>query len=278
MGPNTDTVLHHPADTMGEEVQGGGNVLVRDEDGVRWVVLDRPERHNAVDLPTAWEWTGAMKVASRDPAVRAVVLAGEGPSFSAGGDLKAFRQADDRQAYVREVATAIGEGVQAIATMPKPVVAAVHGNAMGVGLSMFLAADYKVAAEGTRMAMSYVNVGLTPGGSGTWMLSRIVGHSRAMGMLLLGEAINAEEALGMGIVNRVVSGPGLRQVAREVAGRLARGAAGALGGTKALVWQAYGEPLGEHLAREAEAIGRAADGPEFEEGSLAFFERRQARY
>jgi 2-(1,2-epoxy-1,2-dihydrophenyl)acetyl-CoA isomerase len=261
-----------------DEARRGVNVLSRDEGSVRWVVLNRPERHNAIDLPTAKEWAMVLGAAANDPSVRAVVLAGEGPSFSAGGDLKAFRAAEDRQAYLRSVATAVGEGVVHIAGMDKPVVAAVHGNAMGVGFSMFLAADYKLVAEGTRMAMSYVNVGLTPGGSGTWMLTRIVGHSKAMELILLGDAIGADEAAALGIANRVVSGPGLRQVAGEVAQRFASGPPGALAHTKALMWSGYGEPLSTHLEREAEEIGSAAGTQEFEEGSLAFFERRQARF
>ncbi len=278
MVPNTDIVLPSKVMTMEGEVREGVNVLSRDEGDVRWVVLNRPERHNAIDLPTAKEWAVVLGTAANDPNVRTVVLAGEGPSFSAGGDLKAFRDAEDRENYLRSVAAAIGEGVMHIVNMDKPVVAAVHGNAMGVGFSMFLAADYKLAAEGTRMAMSYVNVGLTPGGSGTWMLSRIVGHSKAMEFILLGDAINAEEAAELGIVNRVVSGLGLHDVAKEMAERFARGPPGALGRTKALMWLGYEEPLSVHLGREAEEIGKAAGTSEFEEGSAAFLERRRARF
>ncbi|MCK4300283.1 MAG: enoyl-CoA hydratase/isomerase family protein [Planctomycetes bacterium] len=278
METNTNIVLTPVVSSMGPEDRAGGTVITRDEGPVRWVSLNRPERHNAIDLPTAQEWAVALAGAANDPAVRAVVLAGEGPSFSAGGDLKAFRAVEDRQGYLGTVATAIGEGVMSIAFMDKPVVAAVHGNAMGVGFSMFLAADYKLIAEGTRMAMSYVNVGLTPGGSGSWMLSRLVGHSKAMEMLLLGDAIGAEEAEELRIVNRVVSAPGLQETARSVAERFAKGPPGAIGRTKALIWQGYGEPLYVHLAREADEIGRAAATPEFEEGSLAFFEGREARF
>jgi 2-(1,2-epoxy-1,2-dihydrophenyl)acetyl-CoA isomerase len=253
-------------------------VLAVDRGPVRWVVLNRPDRHNAIDVSTAEAWTAALKGAAADPSVRCVVLAGEGPSFSAGGDLKAFREAPDRRGYLTGVATVLGEGVATIATMGKPVLAAVHGNAMGVGFSMFLAADYKLAAEGTRFAMSYINVGLTPGGSGTWMLSRLVGHSKAMELLLMGEVIEVEEALELGIVNRVVAASSLRDAAQEVATRFAGKAPMALARTKALVWNAYTEPLGPHLAREAEEIGLAADTHEFEEGSLAFFERRAPRF
>ncbi len=254
--------------------------LVRTEDreDVRWVVLDRPERHNAIDLPTAKAWAQALEEASTDRNVRAVVISGDGPSFCAGGDLKAFRDTDDRIAYVTAVATTIGRGMNHVVSMPKPVVAAVHGNAMGVGFTLFLGADYKVVAEGTRMAMSYINVGLTPGGGGTWLLSRIVGQSKAMEMILLGDPVSAEEALGMRIVNEVVSPAGLEARAQEVAGRLARQAPSTLAKTKELMWSAHTVPLQSHLMTEAEAIGRAAGMPEFEEGANAFFERRKPEF
>ena len=257
---------------------GPGTVLVEDRGQVRWVVLNRPSRHNAIDLDTALEWAQALGGAASAPGVRVVVLAGEGASFSAGGDLRAFRQAEDRGKYLSSVATAIGEGVGHIQSMGKPVIAAVHGNAMGVGFSMFLAADYKMVAENTKMAMSYVNVGLSPGGGGTWLLSRIVGVSKAMEMILLGDPIGAEEAMDLGIVNRVVSPLGLRDAAQKLAERFCRGPPETLARTKSLMWSAHAEPLDVHLAREAEEIGRAAEGPEFEEGSLAFFERRPPNF
>lgn len=249
-----------------------------DRDRVRWVVLDRPAKRNAMDLPTAKAWTQALEEASTDRSVRAVVLAGEGPTFCAGGDLRSFQQAEDRVAYVTAVATTIGRGVNHVVSMPKPVVAAVHGAAMGVGFTLFLGADLKVAAEGTRMAMSYINVGLTPGGGGTWMLSRIVGQSKALEMILLGDPITASQALELRIVNEVVPAEALQERAQEVAVRLAAQAPNALARTKELMWSAHTVPLQSHLMTEAEAIGRLAGASEFEEGARAFFERRKPEY
>ena len=257
---------------------GSGTVHVEDRGPVRWVVLNRPSRHNAIDLDTAIAWAQALGEAASASGARAVVLAGEGRSFCAGGDLKAFRQAGDRRMYLSSVASAIGEGVEHIKSMGKPVIAAVHGNAMGVGFSMFLAADYKMVAENTKMAMSYVNVGLSPGGGGTWLLSRIVGMSKAIEMILLGDPIGADEALDLGIIDRVVSPYGVREAVQKLGQRFAGAPAETLARPKALMWSAHAEPLDVHLAREAEEIGRAAEGPEFEEGSLAFFERRPADF
>jgi 2-(1,2-epoxy-1,2-dihydrophenyl)acetyl-CoA isomerase len=249
-----------------------------DRDDVRWVILDRPEKRNAIDLPTAKAWAQALEEASTDRSVRAVVLAGEGPSFCAGGDLRSFQETDDRVAYVTAVATAIGRGVNHVTSMPKPVVAAVHGNAMGVGFTLFLGADYKVVAEGTRMAMSYINVGLTPGGGGTWLLSRIVGQSKAMEMILLGDPIGAGEAKDMRIVNEVVPEEELQGRAQAIAERLAAQAPNTLARTKELMWSSHTVPLQSHLMTEAETIGRTAGMPEFEEGAKAFFERRKPEF
>jgi 2-(1,2-epoxy-1,2-dihydrophenyl)acetyl-CoA isomerase len=253
-------------------------ILVEDRGPVRWVILNRERKHNAIDLMTAKEWAKALTEASTDTSVRAVVMAGNGPSFCAGGDLKAFRDTDDRVAYVTAVASAIGLGVNHIVSMPKPVVAAVHGNAMGVGFTLFLGADYKVLAEGSRMAMSYINVGLTPGGGGTWMLSRIVGQSKAMEMILLGDPITAEEAKEMRIANEVVHRDDLGARAQAMAERLAGQAPGTLARTKELMWSAHTVPLQSHLMVEAETIGRAAGTAEFEEGAAAFFERRKPEF
>ncbi len=253
-------------------------VRQEDRDGVRWVVLDRPAKHNAIDLPTAKAWAKALEEASTDRSVRAVVLAGSGPSFCSGGDIRSFQQAEDRVAYLTAVATTIGRGVNHVVSMPKPVVAAVHGNAMGVGFTLFLGADYKMVARDARMAMSYINVGLTPGGGGTWMLSRIVGQSKAMEMILLGEPISASEALDLRLVNEVVAAESLEGRAQQVALRLAAQAPGALAHTKELMWSAHTVPLQSHLMTEAETIGRAAGTLEFEEGARAFFERRKPDY
>jgi 2-(1,2-epoxy-1,2-dihydrophenyl)acetyl-CoA isomerase len=263
---------------MGLDGASSDGVSVRDEGPVRWVVLDRPEKHNAIDLPVARAWMQALADAAVDDSVRAVVIAGNGPSFCAGGDLRSFQQAEDPVLYVHAVASAIGRGVKHIVSMPKGVVSAVHGNAMGVGFTLFLGTDYKVVAKGTRMAMSYINVGLTPGGGGTWLLSRIVGQSKAMEMILLGDTITAEDAMDMDIVNLLVPREDLEAEAQRVAERLALQAPETMARTKELMWASHTVPLQSHLDVEAEMIGRAAGKAEFEEGAAAFFERRKPEF
>ena len=263
---------------MGEGTRGRTGIRVEDRGAVRWVVLDRPERLNALDLPTATAWTDSLAEAAREATVRAVVLAGEGRAFCSGGDLKAFREAPDRHAYLRDVADTIGSGVLEIKSMDKPVIAAVHGHAMGVGLTLFLPCDLKLAATGTRMGMSYVNVGLSPGGGGSWMLPRMVGTTRAWEMLLLGEPLTAERALQLGLVTQVVPHEHLREEAQALGERLARGPREAIARIKRLLWASLESSFEDHLPKEEAAIADAASGAEFEEGSRAFLEKRAPRF
>jgi 2-(1,2-epoxy-1,2-dihydrophenyl)acetyl-CoA isomerase len=263
---------------MEEKHQALPGVRVEDKAAVRWVVLDRPDRLNALDLPTSRQWADARAAAAREPAVRAVVLAGEGRAFCSGGDLRAFREAPDRHAYLRDVADTIGSGVLEIKSMDKPVIAAVHGHASGVGLTLVLSCDLKLAATGTSLGMSYVNVGLSPGGGGSWMLPRMVGSTRAWEMLLLGEPVTAERALRMGLVTKVVPHEHLREEAQALGERMARGPREAIARIKRLLWASLASGFEDQLQREEAAIADAAAGPEFEEGSRAFLEKRAPRF
>ena len=268
------TVLHNAVGIMDDGTRGRTGIRVEDRGAVRWVALDRPERLNALDLPTATAWADALAEAARDKSVRAVVLAGEGRAFCSGGDLRAFREAPDRHTYLRDVADTIGSGVLEIKSMDKPVIAAVHGHAMGVGLTLLLPCDLKLAATGTRMGMSYINVGLSPGGGGSWMLPRMVGTTRAWEMLLLGEPLTAERALRLGLVTQVVPHEHLREEAQAIGERLARGPREAIARIKRLLWASMESSLEDHLRKEEAAIADAAAGAEFEEGSRAFLEKR----
>jgi len=256
----------------------GHGVRVEDKGPVRWILIDRPGVLNALDLPTAESWTAALGAAARAAPVRAVVLAGEGRAFCSGGDLRAFREAPDRHAYLRDVADTIGSGVLEIKSMDKPVIAAVHGHAMGVGLTLLLACDLKLAATGTRMGMSYVKVGLSPGGGGSWMLPRMVGTTRAWEMLLLGEPLTAERALRLGLVTQVVPHEHLREEAQALGERMARGPREAIARIKRLLWDSLEASFEDHLSKEEASIADAAAGAEFEEGSRAFLEKRAPRF
>jgi 2-(1,2-epoxy-1,2-dihydrophenyl)acetyl-CoA isomerase len=263
---------------MGDGTRGRAGIRVEDRGAVRWVVLDRPERLNALDLPTATAWADAIAEAARDKSVRAVVLAGEGRAFCSGGDLSAFREAHDRHAYLRDIADTIGSGVLEIKSMDKPVIAAVHGHAMGVGLTVVLPCDFRLATSGTRMGMSYVNVGLSSGGGASWMLPRMVGTTRAWEMLMLGEPVTADRALRLGLVTKVVPYEHLREEAQALGERLAHGPREAIARIKRLLWASMGSSFEDHLQREEAAIADAAAGVEFEEGSRAFIEKRAPKY
>jgi 2-(1,2-epoxy-1,2-dihydrophenyl)acetyl-CoA isomerase len=143
---------------------------------------------------------------------------------------------------------------------------------------MVLGCDLRLVSEGARLGMAFVNVALTPGGGGTWTLPRLVGPTRALEMLLLGEPLTAGQALEAGLVTRVVPDARLREEAQAVAGRLAGGPREAMARMKQLVWAALDNPLEAQLPLEIASISEMAEGADFEEGSRAFLEKRPARF
>ena len=153
-------------------------------DGVGHLTLARPERGNAIDLTMARELAAVTAAWSVDPTVRCVLLRGDGATFCVGGDLRSFAAEPDLPAHLLEVTDPFHAAVSRLARMPAPVVAAVQGSAAGGGLSLALAADVVLAAETSRFVVAYTAIGLTPDGSGSWMLPRLVGLRRALDLTL----------------------------------------------------------------------------------------------
>jgi len=162
--------------------------------------------------------------------------------------------------------------------MPKPVIARVQGAASGAGMSLVLACDLAIAGESARFSTAYMRVALSPDGSSTYFLPRLVGLKKALELFFLGEAFDAAEALRLGLVNRVVPDAELEGATLEIARRLAKGPALALAKAKELVYRGLGESLESQMENERRAIVLCADTDDFREGSQAFFERREARF
>src|SRR5919205_595907 len=187
-------------------------VALRRHDGVLTIALDRPQALNAWDRRLGEELLAAVQAAAADAAVRCVVITGSGRAFSSGADLKAgFEQTPeghpDVEAALRERYHPIIAGVR---TMPKPVVAAVNGPAVGIGCSLALACDLVVAAESAYFLLAFVNIGLMPDGGATLFVPAALGKARAVQMAMLGERIGARQALEWGLVNQVVDDRDLR--------------------------------------------------------------------
>jgi len=189
-----------------------------DQDGpVTVVTIDRPERRNAVDRPAAAALAGAFRAFDRDPGAAVAVLTGAGGAFCAGADLKAIAAGEPLRV------AADGDGPMGVTRLrlSKPVLAAVEGPAVGGGLELALWCDLRVAAEGARFGVLNRRVGVPLVDMGTVRLPRIVGHGRAMDLILTGRLVGAAEALAMGLVNRVMSDGQALAAAATLAGELA---------------------------------------------------------
>lgn len=243
-------------------------------DGVATLVLDRPERGNAIDLTMARELCDVLERWSVDRSVRAVLLTGAGPTFCVGGDLKSFTAASDLPHHLVEVTTPLHAAMSMLMRLDAPVVAAVHGSAAGAGLSLAAAADIVLAAASSRFVVAYTAIGLTPDGSASWSLPRVVGMRRALELTLTNRRLDADEAVAAGLATRVVPDADLADDALATARGLAAGPTGALGAAKRLLRESLGNDLEAQLALEVRSLARAAGSSDGREGIGAFLEKR----
>lgn len=249
------------------------------QDRVLVLTIANPEARNALD-PAVYELgRAAIEEAGLSEAVGAVVLTGEGGTFSAGGNLGRLAANRERPEDVQREATgALAGWVAAIRACSKPVLAAVEGAAAGAGFSLVLACDLVVAASDSVFSMAYVRVGLTPDGGSSVFLTRALSHQLAAELLFDGGRIGPQRLHALGIVNRVVEPGEALAEAMNWAGRLAEGPPAALARIKALLETSYGRPLGESLATETELFVQSTRHDEAGEGIAAFLEKRRPRF
>lgn len=258
-------------------------VLYEVRDRVARLTLNRPQSLNALNLDMIEALRLASARAEADPEVRAILVAGAGEHFMAGGDLKWFREQlalppQERQPLFERTISDVHQTTLQLRRCGKPVVAAVRGAVAGFGLSLMLAADLALAAEDAYFTLAYCNIALSPDGGATWSLPRTVGAKRAAEIALLGDRFDACQALAWGLVNRVVAGDELLPQAEKLALRLAAGPAEALASTKRLLNESLGNGLAEQLHAEQRAFAACGVNVDFGEGLAAFFEKRRPRF
>jgi 2-(1,2-epoxy-1,2-dihydrophenyl)acetyl-CoA isomerase len=262
-------------------------VLAREEGGVLWLTLNRPEAANALTPDQRDRLIERLAGAAERVDVRAVVLGATGRHFCTGADLRASQPGPERPAgaperVVGDVARMLAGGAQrlvsAVLDCDKPVVAAVNGTAAGIGAHLALACDLVLAAEGARFIEVFVRRGLVPDGGGSWLLPRLVGLARAKELMFFGDDLPAAEAERLGLVNRVVPADELPKVAAEWAGRLAAGPTRALGLTKRLLNRSLDSDRATAFREEALAQELNMTTEDANEGIQAFVERRDPRY
>lgn len=247
-------------------------------DGVAFITLAREEVANAVNLKTCQELVETALAAQEDASVRAVVLSGRGKMFCAGGDLGTFAGADEPRKLLKRMTIHLHAAIAMFARMDAPVIAAVNGAAAGAGFSMVCAADLAIAVESAKFTLAYTGAGLTPDGSSTYFLPRLVGRHRALELMLGNRVLSAQEALEWGIVNRVVPDGEAGAAAAELATMLAQGPTGAFGVTKRLVLASADNGLETQMELEGIEIARASGTADGQEGIAAFLAKRRPKF
>lgn len=250
------------------------------ESGVAVIALNRPEKRNAITDDMRTQFIDALENLSRDPAVRAVVLTGNGKGFCAGGDVSGMAQR--MEAPAGEVAfngwsrqQRVHQSVNLLYSMPKPTIAAVNGAAAGLGADMALACDFVMASEEASFAWSYIRRGLIPDGGGLYFLPRRVGLPRAKDLIFSGRRVDAREALELGIADRVCSSPTLLDEARAWALELGQGSATALALGKSILNQSYELSAHQVFAQGSQAQAVCYTSREHREAVHAFLNKQQ---
>lgn len=245
-------------------------VLIHVEADIATITLNRPEVANAFDLPMALAIAEVLKRCERDD-VRVIVLTGAGPRFCGGGDVASFLASADPPGYVLELAQTAELAVRHLATVAKPVVAAVQGAVAGAGLALMLSCDLVVAGPRTKFATAFAEIGLSPDCGVSALLPRAIGLRRALEMTLRRKPIGIEQALEWNLVNEVHEDPLAR--AQELARMLADGPAVALGEARRLLRASYDVPRDQHANDEAHTISSLVATPEAAQLINAFTSR-----
>ncbi|MGY3495896.1 enoyl-CoA hydratase-related protein [Bradyrhizobium sp. USDA 4502] len=238
--------------------------------GVMTLTLQRPEKKNALTGAMYDAMSHALKEAETDPAVRVILFQGDGDSFTAGNDLADFASQARGESAVDSPAHRF---IETISKVGKPLVAAVQGNAVGVGTTMLLHCDLVYLAENARLITPFVNLALVPEAASSWLLPLRIGHARAYAMFALGEPMDAQGALASGLANAAVPQADLRKKAYDAAVALTRRPAGSLSMTKKLMREQ--QKIAAQIAEEGVLFKERLTTPEAREAFAAFAERRQ---
>jgi 2-(1,2-epoxy-1,2-dihydrophenyl)acetyl-CoA isomerase len=250
------------------------------EAGIAHIELNRPEALNAWTPDMGRALLAALRAASADPAVRAVLISGAGRAFSSGADVKNAREVmpngdPDLSGRLREIYNPI---VLEVRSIPKPVIASVHGACAGIAVGLALSCDLILAAEDAYFMLAFVRIGVMPDAGISWFLAERVGLARAAQLAMLGDRLPAPTALAWGLVNEVHPAADLPAAARALAERLATGPTVALGNIKRSLNDAAQAGLADYLDREARRQQEHGGTFDYTEGRAAFIEKRPVRF
>lgn len=247
-------------------------------DRVATITFNRPDQANSMNLQVMKELMDVSIRCDEDAGIRSVIVTGSGRFFSAGGDLASFGATDDPPSLLKEMTVYFHAAISRFCRMDAPIIAAVNGMAAGAGFSLVAACDLSVAGDSAQFASRYTAASLSPDGSSTYFVPRLIGVRRTMELMLTNRQLSAAEARDWGLINRVVVDEDLRDHVQGLALELATGATLAFGSVKRLLQSSLSETLETQMEAEARSIADMARTQDGREGVTAFLEKRSPRY
>jgi len=249
----------------------------REDGAVAIILLNRPQKKNSFNAQMRQEMERLLREVAENSNIRAVILTGGEEIFCAGADISEMTgtaNAESSYKHAREFQILFDQ----VESLPQPVIAAVSGWALGGGCELALACDFRVASDSARFGLPEIKIGAFPGGGGTQRLSRLIGVAKAKEMILTGDPISAQEALGAGLVMKVASKAKLMDEANELAAKLAALPRIALQASKMLINRSQEVDLASGLELEARTFGAIAHTHDLAEGTKAFLEKRKPNF
>jgi 2-(1,2-epoxy-1,2-dihydrophenyl)acetyl-CoA isomerase len=256
-------------------------VIVTVENNIATLLFNRPAVYNAMNSELMLAFRDATVALAKRDDIRVLILKGAGKAFLAGGDVATFyAQKDDPHlaATIKPMGDILHDGIMAIRHMPFPVIAEIQGACAGAGVSVALACDFAIASDKATFNTAYTKIGLSPDGGSTWFLPRMIGIKKTTELIMLSDMVNAETALQLGLVNRVVSAEQLSSEVNQLTTRLANGATRAYANTKRLLNLSFETPMRTHLDHEITLFAECVKTQDFKEGVTAFVEKRKPEF
>lgn len=254
------------------------NVIFEKEGPIATISLNRPKFFNAFNLDMTSELIKALEVCQKDQEIRAVVITGSGKSFCSGGDIKYFQEyaGTEPDEPVRRLLDPLHRVILAIRQMPKPVLAAINGAVGGAGMSLAVCSDLRIASSQAKFKLAFPSLGLSPDSGSTMFLGLLVGYAKTCEMIFLDPVYDAQQALSMGLVNKVVEPEDFAEATRQLAEQLAAGATRAFANSKANLNHAFLGLLERQLEVERMGVIDASLSGDYQEALEAFLNKRKA--
>lgn len=254
-------------------------IILTKTDSIATVTLNRPNAANGINPTLARELAEAALICDKDESIRCVILTANGKLFCAGGDLKSLGgEPNKAAAKIKGMADNLHRATSSFARMKKPFIVAVNGMAAGAGFSIAITGDFVIAGESAKFTMAYTAAGLSPDGSSSYYLPRLIGIRKTMDLMMTNKRLSAQEAETWGLINQVVPDDTLQTTAMTLAEKLANGPTDAYGIVKKLLLCSFDNSLETQMELEGRAIADQAGSANGQEGILAFLEKRKPKF